>query len=251
MSPTDYLRRVSRSLGRPPEDEPKIKSLLPTPIVYDNRQFITVHARDLYQLMSDCQWHDKQEIRAHLSREEDRAAMRDLGQSGFVVKRRPKGGRLNEWQMVSTEQDLRLFRLRSAITSHMKEYVLRRDGRKCLLCGATGELARLTVDHRIPITRITDIGYARAPGWSLWFFAICKPCNDGKRQECLYCRRNTRSFRKDCLECHLAFPERHTFISARVPGHIVEGVRTLLRKKKVVLDALLVEALQSYLNHEH
>lgn len=249
MSPANYLRRVSSRIGCPPEDEPKIKSLLPTAIVHDNRQFMTPRACDLYRLMSDCQWHDKGEIRAHLSREEDRAAMRDLGQSGFAIERRPKGGRLNEWRMVSTKQDLRLFRLRSAITSRMKEYVLRRDGRKCLLCGATGELTRLTVDHRIPITRITDIGYARVPGWSLWFFAICKPCNDGKRQECQYCRRNAHSFRKDCLDCHLAFPERHTFISARVPGHIVEGVRALSRKSKRTQDALLVEALQSYLDH--
>jgi hypothetical protein len=196
--------------------------------------------------MKDGKWYSKAEIRKHLGRDEDRASLRDLRQSGFPIARRARGGGLNEWQLTSLDQDLEQLRLRTAITARMEEYIFERDGHKCILCGKGGENARLVVDHRIPIDRLTDRQYVRDSGWSRWFQTLCKPCNDAKRQECGYCKVGPGEYRKHCLHCHLAFPTRHSHISGRVDIQIRDRVLQEAQKRGVSVDTLLEEALAFY-----
>jgi len=211
--------------------------------------FAAIRAADLYDLMKDLQWHTKEEIRAHLGREEDRAALRDLRQSGFVIDRAStgKGDGTNQWRLRSLTQDLRLLRLRSSITGRMERNILERDGYKCVLCGATADTARLVVDHRVPIDRKSDRTYIRKSGWSAHLQTLCKPCNDGKRQECAYCKIGPGRYRKNCEDCHLAYPERHAFISAAVDADLRDAVRALADELGVSVDEIIERSLHDYL----
>lgn len=211
--------------------------------------FASLRAADLYDLMKDLQWHTKEEIRTHLGREEDRAALRDLRQSGFVIDRAPtgKGDSTNQWRLHSLTQDPRLLRLRSSITGRMERNILERDGYKCVLCGATADTARLVVDHRVPIDRKSDRTYIRKPGWSAHLQTLCKPCNDGKRQGCAYCKIGPGRYRKNCEDCHLAYPERHTFISAAIDAGLRDAVRALADELGVSVDEIIERALRDYL----
>jgi hypothetical protein len=211
--------------------------------------FASLRAADLYDLMKDLQWHAKEETRAHLGREEDRAALRDLRQSGFVIDRSStgKGDGTNQWRLHSLIQDLRLLRLRSSITGRMERNILERDGDKCVLCGAIADTARLVVDHRVPIDRESDRTYIRKPGWSAHLQTLCKPCNDGKRQECAYCKIGPGRYRKNCKDCHLAYPGRHTFISAAIDADLRDAVRVLADELGVPVDEVIKQALRDYL----
>ncbi len=69
-------------------------------------------------------------------------------------------------------------RLSSGMGAKRRFLILKRDGYRCQMCGATAEDARLHVDHKI----------ARATGGSddpenLW--TLCEPCNLGKGVEAL------------------------------------------------------------------
>jgi len=211
--------------------------------------FASLRAADLYDLMKDLKWHMKEEIRAHLGREEDRAALRDLRQSGFVIDRTStgKGDGTNQWRLHSLTQDPRLLRLRSSITGRMERNIFERDGYKCVLCGATADTARLVVDHRVPIDRKSDCTYIRKPGWPAHLQTLCKPCNDGKRQECAYCKIDPSRYRKNCEGCHLAYPERHTFISAAIDTDVRDAVRALADELEVSVDEIIERALRDYL----
>jgi 5-methylcytosine-specific restriction endonuclease McrA len=212
--------------------------------------FASLRAADLFDLMKDLQWHTKEEIRAHLGREENRAALRDLRQSGFVIDRTStgKGDGTNQWRLHSLTQDPRLLRLRSSITPRMEHNIFERDGYKCVLCGATADIARLVVDHRVPIDRKSDRTYIRKPGWSAHLQTLCKPCNDGKRQECAYCKIGPRKYRKNCEDCHLAYPERHAFISAAIDAKLRDAVRTFADELRVSVDEIIERALHDYLH---
>ena len=211
--------------------------------------FASLRAADLYDLMKDLQWHTKEEIRGHLGREEDRAALRDLRQSGFVIDRAStgKGDGTNQWRLHSLTQDLRLLRLRSSVTGRMERNILERDGYQCVLCGATADTARLVVDHRVPIDRKSDRTYIRKPGWSAHLQTLCKPCNDGKRQECAYCKIGPGRYRKNCEDCHLAYPERHAFISAAIDADLRDAVRALADELGVSVDEIIERSLHDYL----
>lgn len=222
-------------------------SHLPAPSGYEQGGilFASRRAAELYELMKDLQWHTKTEVRVHLQREEDRAALRDLRQSGFEIERRASGQKgVNEWRLASLIQNPAQIRIRSAITKKMEENIFERDGYRCVLCGATGEHVRLVVDHRIPIDRLSDRSYIRKPGWSQFVQTLCKPCNDGKRQECAYCKIGPGQYRKNCEDCHLAYPERYTFVSARVSRALREQVLQVAEVANMTTDQVVASTLQ-------
>jgi hypothetical protein len=63
---------------------------------------------------------------------------------------------------------------RAGLAPGVRFYVLKRDGYRCKLCGASAEDERLHVDHKIAKVRggSDDLD-------NLW--VLCEPCNSGKR----------------------------------------------------------------------
>jgi hypothetical protein len=62
---------------------------------------------------------------------------------------------------------------RQAVSTRVRFEVMRRDGFKCVYCGATAQETRLEVDHRVPVAE-------RGTSEPANLVTACKSCNRGK-----------------------------------------------------------------------
>lgn len=109
---------------------------------------------------------------------------RDAADQGVVLPRRPGGiapcgerRAQHGWCHLckALSADLDRYRRENTVGTHMREWIIARDGGVCRACRCA---ERLTVDHDVPLSR----GGRTDPDN---LTALCRPCNSSKRDQTL------------------------------------------------------------------
>jgi 5-methylcytosine-specific restriction endonuclease McrA len=132
-----------------------------------------------------CQPHEQQQLRRRIS---------DLKLYGYDARRIGQKGRVHLYALMSDKPTHAPQKARS-INQKIRAQVLNSASGRCQMCGATIEKDRikLVVDHKIPVEWGGGDDSA-----NLW--AICEPCNGGKRDF-------FKSFDADLMRQCMSYPE--------------------------------------------
>lgn len=212
-------------------------------IEFNNQNYVFTEKRAIhaFSILNDLEWHTRTEIEG--IQEDGTRTYGDpsrtvtvLEECGFTLERGytiENGQRMQQYKLLSLEQDIENIKRRTTITKKMKLQIFERDQYRCAICQNVFEESQLEPDHKTPVQIQDDQIDTNNPNWMDKLQTMCKICNGRKREVCKKCET------LDCDNCPWCHPDKLLTSFVRISSESYKSA--LINAEKVG------ETVESYL----